>query len=259
MAEPGAVIAVGGHEDKEGDKRVLSAVAERARGGRVVIATIASHSPAGYFEGYQRAFGALGLTDLSELYLPDAEAAYAPEAAAAFEGVSCVYFSGGDQRRLVDMIAGTPVEARVRTLHAGGGLIGGTSAGASALGEIMMARGTSAETHRLGDLELARGLGLLPRLIIDQHFAERGRIGRLLGAVAHHRRRLGIGLDEDTALIVEGGVGRVVGSGGVYVVDGSGARGSNLHRGEERAALSLRDVRLHLLSDGDEVDLSPAP
>jgi cyanophycinase len=102
---------------------------------------------------------------------------------------------------------------------------------------------------------MSPGMGLIRDVIIDQHFAERGRMGRLLGAVAHNPRVLGLGIDEDTAVMVEGDTFRVIGSGGVYVVDGTDVTYCNLAEARAECALSMHDVRVHVLSDGDGFDL----
>ena len=167
-----------------------------------------------------------------------------------------VFFTGGDQLRISSQIGDTPVERRVRDIHAAGGVIAGTSAGASVMSDTMLVRGSSAESHRIGDLHMAPGLGLIHDVIIDQHFAERGRIGRLLGAVAQNPRVLGIGIDEDTAIVVEGEAFRVLGGGAVYVVDGAGVTHSNIAEAAPQRTLSLYDVRLHVLSSGDPFDLA---
>ena len=132
--------------------------------------------------------------------------------------------------------------------------IAGTSAGASVMSETMLVKGPSAESYRIGELHMAPGLGLMRHVIIDQHFAERGRYGRLLGAVAHNPRLLGVGLDEDTALLVRGDSGRVLGSGAVYVVDGEEASHSNIAEAQPDRPLSIFDIRMHVLSSGDSFD-----
>ena len=134
-------------------------------------------------------------------------------------------------------------------------MIAGTSAGASAMCETMLVRGTGRESCRIGDLDLVPGRGLIRDAIVDQHLAERGRMGRLLGAFAQNPRVLGIGIDEDTAIVVENGeCFTVLGSGAVYIVDGAGTTYSSI--AEERDAVpSIYDVKLHVLSDGDQFDL----
>jgi cyanophycinase len=148
------------------------------------------------------------------------------------------------------------VFARIREIYEAGGVIAGTSAGASAMSDTMLVRGSGDESYRIGDVDMAPGLGLLPNVIIDQHFAERGRMGRLLGAVAQNPRVLGIGIDENTAIVVEDEASfSVLGAGAVYVVDGSGITYSNIVEEKNDRPLSLYDVRLHVLSSGDNFDL----
>jgi cyanophycinase len=257
MTEPanGPLIIIGGHEDKEGDKVILRAVADRMKGGKLVLATVASHQPEGYLESYQKAFADLGVTDIVELYVDDRGQTHDEEKLALFDGAAGVFFSGGDQLRIASQIGDTPIERKVREIHRAGGVIAGTSAGASVMSETMLVGGTSSESHRIGDLNMAPGLGLIRNAIIDQHFAERGRIGRLLGAVAHNPRILGVGIDEDTAIIVEGDRFDVIGAGAVYVVDAQAVTQSNIAEAKSKRALSIHDVRLHVLASGDAFDL----
>lgn len=251
----GPLIVIGGHEYKEGEKVILKAVAERLHGGRLVLATIASRAPERYFEDYQKAFGVLGVNDVVELYVEDRGKTHDPETLAVLDGAAGVFFSGGDQLRISSQIGDTPIEKRIREIWRRGGVLAGTSAGASVMSDTMMVRGASAETHRIGDLQMAPGLGLVRDVIIDQHFAERGRIGRLLGAVAQSPRVLGLGIDEDTAIVLEGDDFRVIGSGGVYVVDAEGVTASNIAEAKSERALSILDIRLHVLAEGDSFDL----
>ena len=252
----GPLIIIGGGEDKEGERTILREVARRLDGGKLVLATVASHQPEGYFEAYQKAFADLGVTDLVELYVEERAETANPEKLKLFDGAVGVFFSGGDQLRIASQIGDTPVEQKVRAIHERGGLVAGTSAGASVMSETMLVKGASSESHRIGDLHMAPGLGLVPNVIIDQHFAERGRFGRLFGAVAHNPRELGIGIDEDTAIVVEGEALRVIGKGCVYVVDGAGVTRSNIAEARADRALSMTDVRLHVLSQGDGFDLA---
>jgi cyanophycinase len=254
-SKAGPLIIIGGHEDKTGDRVILKAVAEHIRGGKLVLATIASHQPEGYLESYQKAFADLGVTDIVELYINDRGETRDDDKLAVFDGAAGVFFSGGDQLRIASQIGDTPVEKRVREIHARGGLIAGTSAGASVMSETMLVSGASSESHRIGDLNMAPGLGLVRNAIIDQHFAERGRIGRLLGAVAHNPRILGVGIDEDTAILVSGSRFDVLGSGAVYVVDAQDVTQSNIAEARSACALSLHDVRMHVLASGDGFDL----
>lgn len=251
----GPLIIIGGHEDKEGERVILREVARHLAGRKLVIATVASHEPEGYFESYQKAFAAIGVTNLEELYVEDRNESLAGSRLALLDGAGGIFFSGGDQLRITSQIGDTPIERKIRDLHAGGAVIAGTSAGASMMSETMLVRGASSESYRIGELHMAPGLGLVPGVIIDQHFAERGRYGRLLGAVAHNPRLLGIGVDEDTALVVNGRALTVIGSGAAYVVDGETATHSNIAEARADRALSMFDVRMHVLSSGDRFDL----
>jgi cyanophycinase len=254
--KPGALIVIGGHEDKEGDRIILRQIAERLDGGKLVVATVASHQPDGYFDSYKKAFATLGVTDLVELYVNERDETQSAATQAILTGAAGVFFTGGDQLRISSQIGDTPVERAVRELHARGGLIAGTSAGASVMSETMLVRGASAESYRIGDLHMAPGLGLIRDVIIDQHFAERGRIGRLLGAVAQNPRVLGIGIDEDTAIVIEDRRFEVVGCGAVYIVDGTHVSHSNIAEAGREEALSMFGVRLHVLASGNHYSLA---
>jgi cyanophycinase len=216
----GPLIIIGGHEDKEGDKVILKAVAERLGGGAWCWRR-SPPTPGGYFESYKKAFGDLGSpissSSMSRIAAKPMTTRSWP-CSTARRGLLLRRRPASDQqpdRRH----AGRGADPRDL---AAGGVLAGTSAGASVMSDTMMVRGSSAETHRIGDLRMAPGLGLVRDVIIDQHFAERGRIGRLLGAVAQSPRVLGVGIDEDTAVVVEGDDFQVIGSGAVYVVDAEG-------------------------------------
>lgn len=252
---PGPLIVIGGHEDKEGDRAILTAFADATKGRKVVLATIASRAPEEYVDSYRDAFEGLPIGELVDLHLDDRAETHDEEKLAVFDDAGGVFFTGGDQLRISSQIGDTPIERRIREIWESGGVIAGTSAGASVMSDVMLVRGTGAASYRIGDLDMAPGLGLLRDVIIDQHFAERGRIGRLLGAVAHSPRVLGIGIDEDTAIMVEGDDFRVLGSGAVYVLDGEDVTQSNIAEGRAEHALSIYDVRLHVLSAGDAFDL----
>lgn len=252
----GPLFIIGGHEDKEGDRLILKAVAKALAGRKLVIATVASHEPEGYFDSYVEAFDGLGTGELVELYVGDRGETHDAEKLALLDDAGGVFFSGGDQLRISSQIGDTPIEEKIRHIWRDGGVLAGTSAGASVMSDTMLVRGSSAESYRIGDLHMAPGLGLVRDVIIDQHFAERGRIGRLLGAVAHSPRVLGIGIDEDTAIRVDGDAFEVLGNGAVYVVDGEGVSRSNIAEGRAECALSIHDVRLHVLAAGDGFDLT---
>ena len=255
----GSLIIIGGHEEKKGKALILRAVAERVEGGKLVVATLASKEPEAMFRDYERAFTALGVKKIEHLDIQSRESILRDPPLEVLEGASVVFFTGGGQLRITTQFGGTQICEQIQEFYLQGGTIAGTSAGASVMSDTMLVSGEGDASHRVGSsLLMAPGLGYLKDVIIDQHFAERGRIGRLLGAVAQNPRLLGIGLDEDTAIIVEQEKEfRVLGSGGAYVLDGREMTCTNLteeDRQDERTA-SIFNVKLHLLSQGDEFDL----
>ncbi len=255
---PGTLVIIGGHEDKSGEKVILNEIARRIGSGKIVVTTVASHEPEGYFEPYQRVFQELGVSEVVELTIRDRHEAFAEDKIALLEGAAGLFFTGGDQLKITSQIGDTPIMRGMQAIYDGGGLIAGTSAGASAMCETMLVRGTGEESYRIGDLMMAPGLGLIRNVIIDQHFAERGRMGRLLGAVAQNPRILGIGIDENTAIVVEDAQASftVLGQGAVYVVDAGNVTYSNIADEARGAALSLYNVTLHVLSHQDCFDLA---
>jgi cyanophycinase len=254
----GPLFIIGGHEDRDpkGRRTILAAIAARLGGGKLVIATTASPSHTGYFDEYRDAFAGLHEGELVELYIDRRSEADAPETRDLLEGARGIFFTGGNQMRLTSMIAGTAVGAWLQRLHGEGGLIAGTSAGASAMSATMLVSGDSDDSGRRGAVEMAPGLGLLESVIIDQHFAQRGRIGRLVAALAAAPGSLGLGLDEDTAAIVEHGRLEVIGSGATYVLDGTGVGYSNVSEVRSGTPITVHDLTLHVLGHGGALDLT---
>jgi cyanophycinase len=232
----GPLVIIGGHEDREGDRRILREVAGLLDGGVLLVCAAASKVPGEYIDGYRAAFAGLGVS-IRELT--------AESTAEVADDARGVFFTGGSQKRLSEAVRGTEAERIVHRVRAEGGVIAGTSAGASVMSDTMLTRGRGETTPGRHDIGFSAGLGLLTGVLIDQHFAERGRIGRLALAVRTRPDLLGIGIDEDTAIVVADGRVTVVGAGGVYVVDGSDV--------EPRDALALR-----LFAAGDTFDLRGA-
>jgi len=251
-----SLIIIGGHEDKSGDKLILRAVADRVGSGRLVIATVASTMPKAQYEEYEAIFRGLGVKHVYKLEVQSREDAFSEKHVKVLDDATAVFFTGGDQVKITSQIGLSPVCQRIQDIYYSGGTIAGTSAGASVMPETMMVGGNGEETHRIGgSLKLAPGLGFIRGIIVDQHFAERGRIGRLLGAVTQNPRILGMGIDENTAVIVERDRKfSVIGEGGVTVLDAGGSTYSNITDEESDRALSVYDVKLHILSQGDFFD-----
>jgi cyanophycinase len=253
----GTLIIIGGHEDKEGDALILKTVAERAKGGKLVVATLATREPEEMFQDYRKAFSAVGVERIEHLNVSDREAVLKNPPLDLITDASVIFFTGGGQLRITTQFGGTRICEQIQQFYEEGGTIAGTSAGASVMSDTMLVSGDSDSSHRVGaNLLMAPGLGYLKDVIIDQHFAERGRIGRLLGAVAQNPRLLGLGLDENTAIVVEQAKRfQVVGEGAAYVLDGKGVTSTNITEEDKDRTLSIFNVRLHLLSQGDEFDL----
>ena len=257
-AVSGRLIIVGGHEDKEDDSLILREVTSCANGGAVVVCTVASNERDAVWEDYRKVFGRLGCRDVRHLDIGERSEIVKDPPLELLDDASVVFFTGGEQMNITTRFAGTRLCAAVEELYRRGGTVAGTSAGASVMADTMLVAGRGSETHRIRDsLSMAPGLGLLKDVLIDQHFAERGRIGRLLGAVAQNPRLLGIGIDENTAVVVEREERfSVIGEGAVYVADSRAVSYTNVADEETDRTLSIFDVTLHVLSQGDTFDLT---
>jgi cyanophycinase len=252
------LIIIGGHEDRSNNKVILGEVARRVGSGKLVVTTVAMASDVEeLFDQYERAFRSLGVKHLFQLEINERGEARAPSKVKILDDATGVFFTGGDQLKITSQIGDTPIFQRIREIYDDGGVIAGTSAGAAVMCETMLVEGGEEKSHVIGgSARMAPGLGLIDGVIIDQHFMERGRFGRLIGAVSQNPKNLGIGIDEQTAIVVERGNGfYVLGSGAVYVIDGTEVKYSNIAEEDLKKTLSIYNVRLHMLSQGDRFDL----
>lgn len=254
----GSLIIIGGREDRTGEMAILAEVASRVKNGKLCIATVASTIGDELWEDYRRAFRLLGIKKISHLDVVRRRESVDLNALKAVTDAACIFFSGGDQVRITSELGGTKVAEEINRIFENGGTIAGTSAGASVMGETMMVGGSSDASYRIGSpLIMAPGLGFVKNMIIDQHFAERGRIARLTGAIAHNPKFLGVGIDENTAIVMDKLTHfKVIGKGAVYALDACEATGCNISEASTDSALSLFNVKFHLLSSGDEFDLA---
>jgi cyanophycinase len=250
------LLIIGGNENKEGHRPILEELARRAGSGALIVATLATEEPQEQWEQYQKLFRDMGVRRVVHLDARRREELLENPRTELLDGANVVFFAGGDQLKITSKFGGTELCDRVRKLYEDGGTIAGTSSGASVMSETMMVAGEADESHTVGgSLRMAPGLGLMPGVIIDQHFAERGRMGRLLGAVAQNPRLLGIGIDEDTAVLFDGQRElRVLGSGAVYIVDGRGMTYTNAAE-DAASTASVYGMTLHVLSESDRFDL----
>ncbi|MEH6437401.1 cyanophycinase [Massilia sp. DD77] len=254
----GHLVIIGGHEDRKHDKEILSRFVELSGGpgANIVVITAASRIADKMWDMYDEAFGDLGVTRHSHLELNSRQDANSPEFVRQAAEADGIFMTGGDQRRLLALIGGTALDAEMHVaLKMRGAVIGGTSAGASAMSGHMLAQGRADLLPEKGSVSLGAGLGFLHRVVIDQHFSERQRLSRLLSVVAQNPYLQGIGIDEDTALVIERGVGiEVLGEGAVTIVDGR-TMTTNVADIADRDIPELIDVRLHLLPAGSSYRL----
>lgn len=253
----GSLVIIGGHEDRTGEKRILAEVARRVGdAGKIVVCDVASSEPDALWEQYEPAFRSLGVPHVFRLSIGRRDEASEPRVMRILEGATGVFFTGGDQLKITSQVGDTPMFSRVLEIFENGGVIAGTSAGASVMSETMMVQGGQDESYKVKSaLLMAPGFGLARDMLIDQHFAQRGRMARLIGAVSQNPRMLGIGIDENTSIIVERNQFAVLGEGGVYVVDASTSSYSNIGEGESERTLSSFGLTVHMLSQGDRFEL----
>lgn len=255
----GTLIIIGGAEKKDPEKKILKEVAHQANGGKLVVVTVATEEPEEVWKEYRKIFREIGVTKIDHLDVRIREEATSEDRVKVLNGAKVVFFTGGDQLKITSQLGDSAVYQTVEKIYQEGGTIAGTSAGASVMSETMLVTGDGEQSHQIGKmLAMAPGLGLIQNVVVDQHFAERGRLGRLLGAIAQNPRHLGVGIDENTAVIVHGNESlEVIGAGAVYVLDGSGSTYSNLGERDEDLdkTMSVFDVKLHVLSEGNFFNL----
>jgi cyanophycinase len=248
------LIIIGGHEDKEDSKDILKMIADEVDYGKICIITTASDVEGDVFKTYKKVFNSLGVKQITHLHMKERTEREIALSLNALKGVKGIFFTGGDQLKITTRLGGTVVYDKILELYHQGVLLAGTSAGASVMSDTMLVGGSSNSSYRIAaGLEMVPGLGVIQDMIIDQHFAERGRIGRLLGAVSHNPKNLGIGIDENTCIIVKNSHEfSVFGEGGVYVLDGSQVSDTNISESLEDKTLSAFNFKVHLLSEGDK-------
>lgn len=254
----GYIIPIGGAEDKISDRAILRQFNELAGGGRSHIGVIPTASVLpDTGQRYIDVFRGVGAGDVSVLPIFTRDDAERDEYLELAETCSGIFMTGGNQLRLSTILGGTPMAQKIRRLNARGVHVAGTSAGAAFSSEHMIAFGESGATPRAGKVSLAPGLGLINRVIVDQHFRQRDRLGRLLTALSYNPFTIGCGLDEDTAaFIAPDDVIHVVGSGAITIVDVSDLEYSSMSQADEGEAVELIGIRLHVIVQGATYDLA---
>ena len=267
----GILIPIGGNENKGNeenemyrlefiDEGILYHVVKEAGGikASIVIIPTASSIPIEVGNNYIEAFTTLGCKNISVLDIRSKEDSEKQSSIDLIRNADCVMFSGGNQSNITNKIGGTTIHRILvdRYKNDEGFVIAGTSAGAMAMTNEMISGGSASEAFFKGTVSMYRGLGLIPELIIDTHFIKRGRFGRQSEAVAKFPKLIGIGLAEDTGLIIKNGKEcTVIGSGMAIVFDGSSITHNNEEILEEGIPMTIANLKVHVLSNGDKFDI----
>ncbi len=266
----GTLIPIGGNEDKGEDEMenngldfieegILAHVVKESGGNQAKILVIptASSIPDRVAKNYLTAFEKLGCENVEVLNIRDKSHSEDPVNLRAVEGANCMMFSGGNQSKITAAISGTSMhELMVQRFTYDDFVIAGTSAGAMAMAQEMIAGGSSKEALQKGAVKMGRGLGFIPKLIIDTHFVKRGRFGRMAEAVAAFPNLLGMGLGEDTGVVIKNcNEFEVIGSGMVILFDGSQLTHNNHQILYEGTPMSMSNMITHVLSNGDRFNI----
>lgn len=266
----GKLIAIGGAEDKGSDLEkgaifrnnlnffelgILRRIVEEAGGSdaNIEVVTTASTIPYEVGENYLDAFGKIGCTNVHIIHVRNREDAQKPEYIERIQQCNCVMFSGGNQLRLTTIFGGTHFLDIIQERYwKENFVIAGTSAGAMAMSNTMIYEGNATRAHLKGEVKITTGLGFMDGVIFDSHFEKRGRFARLAQAVSANPSCIGIGLGEDTGmLITQGNNMEAIGSGPVIIVDGHNVRHSNLADIPEGNPLSIENLQVHFCAKGN--------
>lgn len=260
----GHLLVIGGAEDKYNERRILKKFLSLAGDDKaeILIVPVASDFPEFAADVYTQAFRNLGVANPRVLRATSRQDIVQADYEKLLDGITGVFMTGGDQMRLVSLLGGTKFADTLRHMVRDTDIVlAGTSAGAAGMSTSMIVRGESTSHPHKNSVRLSPGLGFLKNVIIDQHFTERGRISRLITAVSYNPYNLGIGIDENTAIILDGkGILEVFGQGSTTIVDGSQITFNEIAEVADHEAFSVCGVQLHVLRDGlvyDYMDRHP--
>ena len=253
----GQLIIIGGGEDKSGDCKILREFVRRAGGreARIVVMTVATSLPEEIGLEYRNLFEKLGADIVDIVDTERREDASYSRHLEIIEHATGVFFTGGDQARITEILKDSEIDDLLHQKFNRGLVIAGTSAGAAMMPDIMIVEGDGETNPRLDTVVLEPGMGFLPQVTIDQHFAQRGRLGRFVSALIQQPAVLGLGIDENTAIAVNGDEIEVIGEGAVTIVDVANLSHTNLERSLHDEALAICDAKLHILPDGYRFNL----
>ena len=253
----GKLLIIGGAEDKEGDCKILREFLRCAGGTKahIVIMTAATSLPGEVGDNYIRVFERLGAEDVRVVDTQTPEDAKNAEYLEAIEQATGIFFTGGDQARIISCLKDTKLDAAMHKRYSEGIIIGGTSAGAAMMPDMMIIEGDSETNPRVDVVAMGPGMGFLPGVVIDQHFAQRGRLGRLVTALLLQPAVLGFGIDENTAILVSGDELEVIGENAVTVIDESEKLHDNIDGRLKDEGLAICGAKLHILPHGYRFNL----
>lgn len=253
----GQLVIIGGAEDKEGECKILREFLRRAGGlqARITVMTVATGLPAEVGRTYIDIFERLGVESVDVIDTDRREDASDPRALDSIKQATGVFFTGGNQARITENMKDTELDALLHQRFAEGIVIGGTSAGAAMMPDVMIVEGDSETNPRMEVVRMDRGMGFLPNVVIDQHFAQRGRLGRLLSALAQQPANIGFGIDENTAIAINGKDLEVIGEGAVTIVDVANVTHNNVDELLKDEPLAICHATLHVLPHGYRFDL----
>lgn len=254
----GFVIPIGGAEERQNDPVILQRFVNICGDSAARIAIIPTASRLGETgPNYEKVFLELGAGEAFSLTINTREEAQEEALLAKLNSANGIFITGGNQLRLSTILGGTPIAQAIRRLNADGVHVAGTSAGAAIMPEHMIAGGSKGALPTQQGVTFAPGLGLLNKVIIDQHFSQRNRLGRLLSAVSYNPFASGLGICEDTAAFIgPDDTLEVVGNGSVTVIDPSGLKYSSMAEADKGDSLTLLGIQMHLLSQGATYNIS---
>lgn len=254
----GPLIAIGGAEDKTSRADILRHVLVKSKKMAPVVGmiTTASGIPDDVFESYRSAFSSIGAAEVLDIRIRERQDAASDKIVDMIARSDVIFISGGDQMRLTTVLGATPALDAIRQRHEAGAVIAGTSAGAACQSHTMVYGGSAGDALRKGAVKMTAGFGLVGGVIIDTHFLERGRFSRLMEVGVTNPEYIGLGIGEDSAILFEGDVIRAFGSGHTIVVDSSNVTGSNVSDLMEGEAISVQNVVMHALVNGDGYSLT---
>jgi cyanophycinase len=251
----GTLIPIGGGEDKKDNKDVLCRMITESgkKNPKICIITVATNLPKEVAQDYRSALKALGVTDLTFIHFELRKEADSPKWIDKIKKCNAVLFSGGDQLKLSSLLGGTNLLRLIKERYYDEAkfVIAGTSAGAAAMSNTMIISGSSQSALIKGELELTNGLDLINNVSIDTHFTERGRFGRLIQTVTCNPGVMGLGLGEDTGVVIyKGDELEVVGSGLVTIVDGASITYTDLTSVNSGTPITVEGIKVHVLGPG---------